>query len=524
MLIPQGMAYALLAGLPPIAGLYAALVPLMIYPIFGTSRQLSIGPVAMDSLLVAAGVGMMAQQGSDQYWGLAMLLALMVGVIQFIMGVFKMGFLVNFLSQPLINGFTSAAAIIIALSQLKHLLGIEIEGSQRVYLVIQRIFDQIANINSITLVLGVCCIIFIILLGKLKPKWPVTLLVVCASIIVVYSMRLDQYGVQVVGEVPRGLPSLTFPTLDWTLIQKMFPIAFTIAIISYMEGIAIAKKFASKDGYIVNTNQELVAIGLSNTTAGLFGGYPIAGSFSRTAINKHAGAQTPLSSVFNALTIALTLLFLTPLFYYMPNAALASVVIVAVSKLIDIKEPKRLLTIRKRDFFILIFSFVLTLLLGARQGILWGAVASIILIIRRISYPNVAILGRVPGTNVFRNVNNDIKTIQVEGVLLCRIDASLDYANSSYLKDKLQEATATKEGRLKALIIDASSINEIDATAMASLFDLADELESQDIGFYFTSVKAPVRTTLERSKFYERLGEDHFFFRNEDALDKLSRS
>lgn len=523
MLIPQGMAYALLAGLPPIAGLYAAMVPLMVYPIFGTSRQLSVGPVAMDSLLVAAGVGMLSQQGSDQYWVLAILLAFMVGVIQLLMGIFRLGFLVNFLSQPLINGFTSAAVIIISLSQIKHLLGVEIAGSQQAFLVVSRIFSEVANTNWTTLLLGITCILLLLVLGKWKPKWPATLIVVTISTLIVYWFKLNSNGVEIVGDVPVGLPTPTWPLLEWSIIQEMLPIAITIAIISYMEGIAIAKRFATGDGYTVNANQELVAIGAANTTAGFFGGYPIAGSFSRTAVNKHSGASTPLASVFNALTIALTLLFLTPAFYYMPNAALAAIVIVAVSKLVDLKEPMRLFKIRKRDFLILVFSFLLTLILGARQGILLGAVASIVLIIRRISYPNVAILGRIPGSNVFRNIAVEPKTIQVEGILLFRIDASLYYANAGYLKDKVQESIASQSTPVEAFVIDASSINEIDATAISTLFELADELDSQGIGLYFTSVKTPVKITLERTGFDKHLGQDHFFFRNEDALDALSK-
>ncbi len=517
MLIPQGMAYALLAGLPPIAGLYAALVPLILYPVFGTSRQLSVGPVAMDSLLVASGVGTMVQSGSDQYWVYAVLLALMVGVIQMLMGVLRLGFLVNFLSQPLINGFTSAAAIIIGLSQVKHLFGIDFQGSQQVLVVLTRMIGKISDLHVETLILGLGCISLLVFLVKWKPGLPGALITVVLSILAVYIFDLDKMGVQIVGEVPEGLPALTIPAVDGTIIVNMLPIAFTIALISFMEGIAIAKKFAVQDGYPVSANQELIAIGVSNFSAGLFGGYPIAGSFSRTAVNKHAGAITPVSSIFNALTIGLTLMFLTPLFYYMPKAVLASIVVVAVSKLIDFKEPKRLFHLRKVDFLVLLFSFLITLLLGAQRGILLGAAVSIILIVRRISYPNVAILGRVGNSNIFKNIKIIEEAHEVSNFLFFRIDASLYYANAGYLKDNVFQAINNKP-TVKVFVFDLSSVNEIDATAIAALFEVADELKKREIAFYMTNVKASPREMIRKSGFYEHLGKDRFLEKNEQVI------
>lgn len=517
MLIPQGMAYALLAGLPPIAGLYAALVPLMLYPIFGTSRQLSVGPVAMDSLLVAAGVGAMVESGTDQYWAYAILLALMVGVIQVSMGVFRLGFLVNFLSQPLINGFTSAAAIIIGLSQVKHLFRIDFQGSQQVYLVVTRMLAEVHKLHLPSLMLGIGCIGLLFLLSKWKPGWPGALITVVISILIVYSFGLEENGVLVVGTVPEGLPSLKFPALDWSLVQKMLPTAFAIALISFMEGIAIAKKFAAQEGYPVSANQELIAIGASNFSAGLFGGYPIAGSFSRTAVNKVAGARTAVSSFFNSVTVGLTLMFLTPLFYYMPKAVLASIVIVAVIKLIDIKEPIRLFNLRKLDFIVLIFSFIVTLLLGAQKGILLGAVVSIVLIIRRISYPNVAILGKVEGTNEFRNIHVIKEAQEVEGFFFFRLDASLYYANSGFLENKIVEALAERKG-VRKFVMDMSSVNEIDATAMTTLFDLVSDLRARGIESYFSGTKFPVRKVFAKARFYEHVGREHFVSSLSDTL------
>ena len=524
MLIPQGMAYALLAGLPPVTGLYAAMVPLIIYPIFGTSRHLSVGPVAMDSLLVAAGVGMLAQQGTENYLALAILLGVMVGLIQLLMGVFRLGFLMNFLSRPLINGFTSAAAVIIALSQIKHLFRIEVEGSQKVHLVLSRIIEGIENLHFTTLLLGLGSISVLVILKKWNPKWPAAFITVVLSIACVSLFELNKFGVQIVGEIPKGFPVFNVPAWNSILLLEMLPIAFTIALISFMEGIAIAKQFADKEGYTIRANQELVAIGMSNAASGLFGGYPIAGSFSRTAVAKQSGGQTGVSSVFNALTIALTLLFLTPLFYFMPNVALASVVIVTVLGLIDLKEPIRLAKNGKKDFSILFFSFIVTLLFGAWQGILLGAIASLVLIIHRISYPNVVHLGQLPGTTAFKNIKKNPDAIEVPGVILFRIDASLYYANSGYLKDSIQKSLAKAAEPIKAFAIDATSINEIDATASATLSEIVDELSARGIDFYFTDVKWQVRDSFGKSGLFNKLGADHFFVEKIDFIKYIKSS
>ncbi len=517
LLIPQGMAYAMLAGLPPIAGLYAAMVPLLLYPIFGTSRQLSIGPVAMDSLLVAAGVGALAESGTDQYWALAILLAVMVGIIQIVLGLLRLGFLVNFLSQPLISGFTSAAAIIISLSQIKHLFRIDFQGSQQVHVVVDRLLGEVDELHVTSLLLGIGCIVLLIAIGKLRPKWPGALIVIVASVMAVFLLDLEAAGVVIVGEVPQGLPSLQWPRIDWGVVQQLLPVAFTIALISFMEGIAIAKKFAAQEGDTVNANQELLAIGVANSAAGLFGGYPIAGSFSRTAISKDSGVRTPAASFFNAITVALTLLFLTPLFYYLPIAALASIVIVAVVKLIDFKEPVRLFRLRKIDFLVAVFSFVMTLLLGAQKGIFFGAVASIILIIRRISYPNVAILGRIGDTHQFRNVSVMPEAKEIEGFLFFRIDASLYYTNANYMMDNIMSALS-KRKEVHTFVFDLSSVNEIDATAIATLFELVDDLKDMGIQTSFARIKAPVREIIEKSGFKEYVGAKYFLADNLDAL------
>ena len=517
MLIPQGMAYALLAGLPPIVGLYASLAPLIIYPFFGTSKQLSVGPVAMDSLLVASGVSMLASPGSDDYLWLAILLALMVGVMQFLMGVFRLGFLVNFLSQPVINGFTSAAAIIIGLSQVKHLFSVEFQGSQQVHLVVYRLVEQLPNMHLLTLLIGIVCVILLSILKSWKPMWPVALIVMILSTVCVWLFELHNEGVKIVGNVPEGLPTFSVPRLDQATIIEMLPIAFTIALISFMEAIAVAKKFATKEGYTVSPNQELIALGIANTGAGLFGGYPVAGSFSRTAVNVHAGAQTSISSFFNALVIGLTLIVLTPLFYFMPKAVLAAIVIVAVKGLIDVKEFFKLYRLRRRDALTLLFAFSTTLMFGARTGVVMSALASVALILYRISYPNIAILGRMPGTQVFRNVKQNEELNELEGLIIFRIDASLYYANAGYLKDKIHQAIAERPNT-KFLLIDGASVNEADTTATDAIFEIADELKSMDIELYFADLKKVVRGMFDKAGLFDKLGNDHFYIKKEDFI------
>lgn len=518
MLIPQGMAYALLAGLPPIMGLYAALIPLIVYPLMGTSRQLSVGPVAMDSLLVAVGVSVMARQGSEEYIALAMLLAVMVGVLQFLMGMFRLGFLVNFLSQPLISGFTSAAALIIAFSQVKHILGIDFAGSQQIYKVLWRIGNHLHEIHWVSLEIGIGCLLLLLVLKKWRPSWPGAMIAIILSTLFVWLSGLDKSGLAIVGAVPDGFPKPAIPNLQWTTILEMLPLAATIALISFMEAIAVAKKIAAKEGYTINANQELMALGVANSAAGIFNGYPIAGSFSRTAVNAEAGAKSALSSIFNAIVIGVTLLLLTPLFYYMPKAVLAAIVIVAVSGLIDIREARRLFYIRRQDFMVLIFAFAITLLFGAFYGIILSAVASLVLIIQRISRPHIALLGQIPGTNVLRNPKRAPNAEEIEGLIIFRMDASLYYANVSYLKDKIQASIARRDTPVKAFILDATSINEIDATAALALYDIIDELHSQDVEFYLTNVKGPVRDVMARAGLYEKLGRDHFFFSKKAAV------
>ncbi|KAA3610758.1 MAG: solute carrier 26 family protein [Calditrichaeota bacterium] len=518
LLIPQGMAYAMLAGLPPIAGLYAALIPLITYTIFGSSRHLSVGPVAIDSLLVASGVGMIAHTGTEHFIMLAGLTAILVGIIQYTVGTLRLGFTVNFLSTPVISGFTSAAALIIATSQLKHILGLSIPLSTYIYTNLSNIIQNFSMINSSTLILGLSSIFFLVTIKKYLPAVPGALAVVILSTVTVWFFDLDQHGILIVGDVPGGLPTFTIPEFDPTIIQQLIPISLTIGLMSFMEAIAVGKKFAAKHNYTIDANLELKSVGLSNVSSGLFGGYPMAGSFSRTAVNSESGAKTQVSSLVNALIIALTLLFLTPLFYYMPTAVLAAIIIVAVSGLFDLNEPKRLYKVKKSDFYVLLFSFLATLFLGVQYGIFVGIAASLVMILRRISNPHIAKMGQVPGTETLRNFDRDKHAEEIEGLFIFRIDASLYFANVAFLKDLIETNTLSCERKIKAVIFDASSVNEIDSSADTGLHDIADTLKKRGIELYLTNVKGPVRDMLKLSGFQEKLGKDHFFLNKKEAV------
>ena len=379
MLIPQGMAYALIAGLPPVYGLYAAIVPQLIYVIFGTSRQLAVGPVAMDSLLVASGVGLMATEGTDTYIALAILLAGTMGLIQLVLGLAKMGFVTNLLSKPVISGFTSAAAIIIGLNQLKYLMGVELEKSSKVFTILWSAIQSMGSIHWITLALGVGGIAIIKLSKKIHKSIPGALVAVIIGIVLVYVFRLDLAGVKIVKEIPEGLPSFSLHSFTFDQWLELLPLAVTIAVVAFMESYSVSKSLEAKARtYKVGANQELVALGISNFIGSFFQSYPVTGGFSRSAVNYQSGANTPLTSIFSAAIVGFTLLFLTPLFYYLPHAILAAVIMVAVSSLIDIKYAINLIKFSKWEFVLLLVTFITTLNFSMVPGIVTGIVLSIL--------------------------------------------------------------------------------------------------------------------------------------------------
>ncbi|MFX0556613.1 SulP family inorganic anion transporter [Maribacter sp. CXY002] len=521
MLIPQGMAYAMIAGLPPVFGLYASLIPQIIYALLGTSRQLAVGPVAMDSLLVASGLGALAISGIDEYISMAIFLALFMGLIQLGLGLLRMGFLVNFLSKPVISGFTSAAAIIIGLSQLKHLLGTNIERSNQVHILLSNAVTSLGDINSITLIIGIIAIILIKTIKKIHKSIPAALVVVVLGIIGIYTFGLHEQGVKIVGEVPSGLPSLNVPTIDFTRISELLPIALTLALIAFMEAISVAKAVEEKhDDYEVDSNQELIALGTSNIIGSFFQSYPTTGGFSRTAVNDQAGAKTGVAPIISALVVGLTLLFLTPLFYYLPNAVLAAIIMVAVFGLIDLKYPVELYKNRRDEFFLLITTFLITLTIGIKEGILLGVLISLLLLVYRTSRPHMAVLGRIRNTEYFKNIIRFPEdTEQFEDFLIVRFDAQLYFGNKEFFRKELRKHLYEKTNKVKYVILNAEAINYIDSSAVHMLKKTITDLKSEGIVFVVAGAIGPTRDILYSSGLIDIIGKDNLFVKTNEAYN-----
>ena len=427
MLIPQGIAYAMIAGLPPIYGLYTAMIPQIVYAIFGTSRQLAVGPVAMDSLIVASGVAALAQIGTENFIEFAILLAFMMGFLQVVFGFFKLGFLVNFLSRPVISGFTSAAALIIGLNQLKHLLGIQIVRDNKIHTLILDAFQNISEINWLTFAIGAVSILILIFLKRITTKIPAALVVVVLGIVLVRVFHLEQFGVKILGEIPRGLPEFTIPKFEKNTLIDLFPIALTLSFIAFLEAISVAKAIEIKHtDYKISPNQELIAIGLGNIVGSFFQTYPATGGLSRTAVNNQTGAKTPLAAIISGLIVGVTLLFLTPVFFYLPKAVLGAIIVVAVYGLLDFSMPKELLTYSKRELIILNITLIVTATVGIKEGIFIGIILSLAMLIYRSTKPHFAVLGQVKDTHFYRNVNRFEGLLNINNdILIVRFDAQM---------------------------------------------------------------------------------------------------
>ena len=523
LLIPQGMAYALIAGLPPVYGLYAALTPQIVYTIMGTSRQLAVGPVAMDSLLVAAGLGTLSIVGTADYIQMAILLSLMVGIIHLILGIFKMGFFVSFLSKPVISGFTSGAALIISLSQVKYLTGIPIAQNNKLQDFIFFILKSEIPIHVTTLILGLSCIFFLLFIKKLNKKIPSALVVVCFSTLWVYYYDKNLEGVAIIGEIPQGLPSIKFPKLDWLVIKNLFPIALTISIVAFTEAISISKGLAEKNKlYNLNPNQELLALGSANIFGSFFQSYPTTGGFSRTAVNSQAKAKTGVASLICALLIALTLSFFTDLFFYVPKTVLAAIIISAVLRLIDIKYAIRLYKSRKDEFAVLVLTFILTLFVGIIQGIFFGIILSLLLLVYRASKPHFAFLGRIGNTNYFQNIDRFPNEVVVrEDLIILKFDAQLFFGNIDFFKKLVFNSIEKKPSKVKGFIINARAINYIDSTASEELIIIIKKLQKKGIRVMVVGAIDPSRDIIINSKLIKVIKKQNLFVTSGDATDSF---
>jgi sulfate permease, SulP family len=518
MLIPQGMAYAMLAGLPPVVGLYASTIPLLVYALFGTSRQLAVGPVAIVSLLTLSGISALAEPGSGEFVALAALLALLSGVIQLGLGLLRAGFVVNFLSHAVISGFTSAAAIVIGLSQLKQLLGIRLASDHSVFGLLYEAGRRIGEANPYTVALGLGSIAILIAGRKLAPRFPTALAVVGIATVLTYLLGLPAKGVAIVGSVPAGLPTPSLPMLDGPAISALMMTALTISFVGFMESVAVAKSIATRERYRIDPDAELKGLGLANVAAGVFSGYPVTGGFSRSAVNYQAGARTGLASLVTAGLILLTLFAFTSLFYYLPSAVLAAIVIVAVYGLIDVREARHLFRLKRVDGWTLVLTFAATLLIGIEQGILIGVAFSLLIFIWRSAYPHAARLGYLARERVFRNVERFPEVETYPGTLILRIDASLYFANMSFLENSLRSAMVERP-EFRNIILDFSGVNDMDAVAVETLELLMHEMALQEITVSVAAMKGPVRDITSRAGWPEKFGERTGYFSIERALE-----
>jgi sulfate permease, SulP family len=542
MLIPQGMAYALIAGMPPIYGLYASLVPLLVYAALGTSRQLSVGPVAIVSLLVAAGVEPLAGGDIQRHIELALLLALMVGTIQFAMGLLRFGFLTNFLSHPVLAGFTSAAAIIIGASQLRHLVGMDLPRSHHILEILLALGANLSEVHLPTLALGTVGIALLWALGRLRQTIPGALFLVVLATGAAYLFGLEEAGIAIVGAVPGGLPTPTIPGLELGAAWTLLPVALTIALVGFMESIAVAKVYATRHRYDVDPNRELAALGMANLVGAFFRAFPTTGGFSRTAVNDQAGANSTMASVMAAAVIGVTLLLLTGLFHHLPTAALAAVIMVAVARLVDWREARHLWRTDRRDFAMMLVTFGATLAVGIEAGIIVGVVASLVALIYESSRPHCAVLGRLPDTDTYRNLARYPEAQPISGVPVFRIDATLSFANAEFLKDRVRELANGRSALVlrsigyprprsicdegmppRAIVFDFHAVNGADSTALHQLEELVHELRARGVAPYFAGVKGPVMDRFKKVGLDRDLGEDHFHLEVAKAVEAAVR-
>jgi len=519
--IAQGMAYAMIAGLPPVFGLYAALTPQIIYVLMGTSRQLSIGPVAMDSLIVAAGIGTLNIIGIEQYIAVAIFLALFVGVIQVLLGTLKLGFLVNFLSKPVLSGFTSAAAIIIGLSQLKHLFRVDMAQTNKIHILLQEVVSNISETHFLSFGLGVAGMILIKLFQKINKKIPAILVVVSLGTLVLYLTQGQLNGIRIVGTIPVGLPNLSVPSFDKNQFVDLIPIAITLAVVGFTEAISIAKSIEERHTeYEVDPNQELIAIGSGNIIGSFAQSYPSTASFSRSAIQDQGGAKSGIASLFSAGLVLLTLLFLTPLFYYLPIPILAAIIMVSIFGLVDFKYPRQLWKKNREESFAFLITFIITMSVGIPQGILFGVLLSLLTMIYRTSRPHIAILGKIKNTEYYKNINRFQKDIEVDDrILILRFDAQLFFGNQDYFKKELQKQVVLKSENLELIIINAEAINYIDSSALNMLEKVCGDLKKTGLNIMIVGAIGPIRDIIFDHALIHIIGSGNLFITTSEAVN-----
>ncbi len=536
MLVPQAMAYAMLAGLPPEVGLYASIAPLVLYSLLGTSNALAIGPVAMVSLLVFAGVGELASPGSPEFISYCLTLALLIGVLQIAMAVFRLGFLVNFISHPVLIGFTSAAAVVIGFSQLKHLLGISVERSHYPFELMANTITKIGSTNTTTLTIGLAsCLLLALFAYGLKPllmklglreesattlsKLGPLLAVMIASWVVFKGQLQQTRSVSIVGNIPSGLPGFTLPDLNWSTIRSLLPLALVITVVGYLESISVAMALASRKREKINANRELLALGIADVGAAFTGGYPVTGGFSRSMVNYSAGVRSPLGAILTAIFVAISVMFLTPWFVSIPKAVLGAIIIVAVAPLIDFKTPVKLWRYSRPDAIACVVTFFAVMVMGIENGILIGVATTIVTLMGKISRPHIVEVGQVGLNGSFRNSSRyDVDL--TSGVLALRIDESLNFANAQYLETYVIESISNRPD-VKQVLLISSGINDIDATGLEVLETIHQELAEVGVEFYLSDVKGLVLDRFQLAGYGEEFLNEHIFPTAAEAIRRL---
>ena len=523
MLIPQSLAYALLAGLPAEMGLYASILPLIAYALFGSSRTLSVGPVAVASLMTASAVGAVASQGVVDYASAATLLALLGGLMLIAMGLLKFGFVSHFLSQPVVSGFITASAIIIALGQLGPLLGIALQGATLPSLG-HDLYMQLREAHAPTIAVGSGSMVFLLLARYRLSSWlgalglrgrPAELIVRSAPVLVMAvliplsaAMSFESAGVPLVGHIPSGLPAFSAPNISWSLIQELALPAFLIALIGFIESVSVGKTLGAKRRQRIDPDQELIGLGAANTAAAISGGFPVTGGFSRSVVNFDAGAETQMASVLAALGIALAAVLLTPMLYFLPKAVLAATIVVAVISLIDFETITLARRYRAADFWAVVITINVTLLAGVEMGVLAGVGASVGLHLYHTSRPHFAVVGQVPESEHYRNVKrHDVMTDP--HILSMRIDESLYFANAAYLEDMVFAQAALRDDLLHVILM-CPAVNAIDLSALEALEEINTRLKEKNVALHLSEVKGPVMDALQRSDFLTHLSGEIF--------------
>ena len=534
MLIPQGLAYALLAGLPPEVGLYASIAPLVLYAILGTSRVLAVGPVAVVSLMTASAIGQHAVAGSQEYWSVAITLAFMSGSMLLLMGVLRLGFLANFLSHPVISGFISASGLLIAASQMKTIMGVTSDSQNFIDLMLD-LLSQIPNTHTLTFTIGLIAIIFLawsrvglkraLLTFGLKAKSadiitksaPVAVIAFTALLTWIFQWQVQ--GLKIVGTVPQGFPPLSVPLWDLALWKELAVPALLISVVGFVESVSVGQTLAAKRRQRIEPDQELVALGASNLSSSLTGGFPVTGGFSRSVVNFDSGAKTPAAGAFTAIGIASASLLLTPALFYLPQAVLSATIIVTVMSLVDFSILKRTWAFSKTDFIGVLTTLLATLSVSIEIGLMVGVVASLALFLYKASRPHIAEVGLVPGTEHFRNIRRH-SVLASPRVVSLRVDESLYFANSRALEDRVNDAVANAPD-VEHIVLQCSAINDIDSTALESLETIERRLRDSGISLHLTEVKGPVMDHLKDTSFLQGLS-GKVFLTHYQAIRELS--